>query len=175
MKVHLIILRGPQGSGKSTFCTDFSKLLSPKEISYTFSADLNMTDSKGNYHFDVTKLPEAHQKCYADAKSTLEFVRQDWLSMDAAYLFVDNTNCEAWEYAPYIAEAIFHKADSITIVTCDGSFQNVHGVSDKQVEAKRRQFQYARIPSHWTKDYASSTNDPQSVYNKINKVEVEEV
>jgi hypothetical protein len=174
MKVHLIILRGPQGSGKSTFCNDFSKLLSPKEVSYTFSADLNMTDSKGNYHFDAAKLPAAHQKCYADAKSTLEFVRQDWLSMVAAYLFVDNTNCEAWEYAPYIAEAIFHKTDSITIVTCAGQFQNVHGVSDKQVEAKRRQFQYARIPSHWTKDYTAPSNEPQAVYSHINKIKTAE-
>lgn len=173
MKIHVIILRGAQGSGKSTFVNNFNKLLGITEVLYTFSADLNMTDSKGNYNFDFSKLGAAHLKCYADYKDILENSDGDWLSMEHCYLVVDNTNCDPYEIAPYIMEANLRKVDSISIVTCNGEFQNIHNVPEKQVLAKRAQIARTHMPFHW-REFLAPTAIPQDVHDRIHKVVREE-
>lgn len=169
MKIHVIILRGAQGSGKSTFVSDFNKLLGLTEVLYTFSADFFFQDSKGNYNFDIAKLGAAHLKCYADFKDLLENVNVDWLSIQHCYLVVDNTNCDPYEIAPYIMEANLRKADTISIVTCTGEFQNVHDVPEKSVLAKRAQIARTHMPFHW-REFMTPTAIPQDVHDRIHKV-----
>ena len=109
MKVY--ILRGPSGSGKTTW----TKKLADKLAGETSDADVQVTvcsadhfferhnpdmvdgkvleDTGREYQFDVSKLPEAHQRCFN------AFLRA--LGNSDSVIVVDNTNERRWEYMNY--------------------------------------------------------------------------
>src|SRR5271157_4759262 len=81
------ILRGISGSGKSTYI----KNNFPDSI--ICSADhFFMLD--GVYKFDPEKIGQAHQYCF---KSFINFVSIECRGI----CVIDNTNCSAWQIAPY--------------------------------------------------------------------------
>lgn len=136
MKV--VIFRGAPGSGKS-YETD--RLAASHEFVVVCSADHYMVDGEGNYAFDVMKLGYAHDACYRKFVSALEEVG----GYEDGVVVVDNTNSEAWEFAPYVAEAKRAGA-TIEIVTLRGTRQNVHGVDAERVAAMRAAVDAAFIP-----------------------------
>lgn len=85
----LLILRGAPGSGKTTVATK-TKFFAGW---VTVSADQFFTKPNGSYHFDATKLQEAHNWCFNKAKEALS---------RGSNVVVDNTNRKLSEFKRYL-------------------------------------------------------------------------
>jgi predicted kinase len=124
----MVIMRGIHGSGKTTFVKHFITNVVQKGQKYRIcSADHFFIGNQGNYVFDATKLHDAHQKCYEDAKEAC--------FNSVPFVFIDNTNILLDQYQRYIALAeengytvlIFSTFDTATsLKTC--AERNVHSV-----------------------------------------------
>lgn len=102
----VFILRGPPGSGKSTWVkTHYAEAA-------IFSADQFFTRKevvqrveggppveRETYRFDISRLAEAHQDCLC------RFI--DAIMRGIPEIVVDNTNIHHWEYRPYKKIAAF--------------------------------------------------------------------
>jgi predicted kinase len=93
----LIILRGPQGCGKTTLALHLQQLMAggPEEVIH-LEADQWHTDSQGNYRFDKSKVKEAHDACFEMAKLGLS---------KGCTVIVSNVFAETWQFEQYIAAA----------------------------------------------------------------------
>jgi predicted kinase len=114
----VIIMRGLPGSGKST------AIKSVKVDKVICSAD-NFFMVDGEYRFDPSKLPQAHQACLRDFMSSI--------NAQASTIIVDNTNIRLWEYSTYsaLAEAYGYKVILIEMANKDVPLcaeRNTHGV-----------------------------------------------
>lgn len=131
----LIIVRGAQGSGKSTFSNRLIRSLikfgySPTDICH-FESDQFFEDEDGNYNFDGTKLWLAHKQCFEKTKKCL---------LRDKIVIVSNTFATKRELKPY-----FDFADEndipVDVYRCTGEYQNVHNVPEEVVIAKRKQME----------------------------------
>lgn len=114
-----IILRGIQGSGKSTFIKNYLKDIN------ICSAD-NFFMSNGTYLFDFNLLHLAHKKCFEDFQNYI---------INSQDVVVDNTNITSSSYKKYIDLAKQYDYN-IIIIEFDGSKppeyyanRNLHNVS----------------------------------------------
>ena len=75
-----ILLRGHQGSGKSTFASEkiaeFQNAYPQAKI-YHIENDKELTDANGMYQFNTEKLVAAQQKGMATLKNALKFGQQN--------------------------------------------------------------------------------------------------
>lgn len=137
----LYIMQGAPGSGKSTIAKMIANGLpyeDPSVASATIvSADSFFCDAKGNYHFDRSKIKEAHESCRSKAFRLMD---------NGQSVIVDNTNIRAWECKPYVAYAI-EKGYSVIFVRCSGQFENVHGVPDEIVSRMRDSMETLTVES----------------------------
>nr|XP_033480458.1 NEDD4-binding protein 2 [Epinephelus lanceolatus] len=92
----LVLLRGAPGSGKSTMA---KALLEHNPGGVKLSTDDFFT-RHGKYQFDPTALGEAHDWNHKRAKEAFE--------RGATPIIIDNTNMQAWEMKPYVAQALKH-------------------------------------------------------------------
>ncbi len=173
-KTQVIIMRGHQGSGKTTFACRFFDFLSKTETGVICSADSFFRNSKGQYKFVAEKLGDAHKKCYSDFRDVIGNWHLDWPNHTAHYIFVDNTNAEAYEIAPYITESLHNNAATISIVTLFGDYQNVHGVPDNAVQAKRSRIARNCLPGHWN-GFLRCVSEPEQLYNILNGIQPKEI
>ncbi|MBP9827687.1 ATP-binding protein [Patescibacteria group bacterium] len=104
--MHVILLRGISGSGKSTW------IKNNQPQATVVSADHLFIQPDGSYKFDQTRLGEAHQKCF---KAFIEALQKG-----SELIIVDNTNVTAWEMSPYIIGArAFGATVEIMTFDCD--------------------------------------------------------
>ena len=82
----LIILRGLPGTGKS----QIAKLLGGSRC----SADIFFTHHDGTYHYEESRLEEAHGWCQAQVEEAMKITHPR--------IVVDNTNSRVREYASYV-------------------------------------------------------------------------
>ncbi len=99
--MHVIILRGVSGSGKSTWASRFAgraTILSTDDFFYI----------DGVYRHDHTKLREYHGRTFR--------LFLDALNRGDRLIIVDNTNVEPWEFSPYAlaGEAFGCKTELLT-------------------------------------------------------------
>lgn len=113
----LIFIRGLPGSGKSTLAKVFER------AGYVHCETDMYFDHGGEYRFDASKLPEAHQWCYEWALSELA---------DGEKVVVSNTFTRIWEMQKYLDLPY-----SRTVLTCEGNFGNVHGVPPDAIQRMR--------------------------------------
>jgi len=134
------IMRGIPGSGKSTWienncCSD---------PTYAVSADDYFTDIEtGEYRFDSTKLPLAHNVCLQRFLALL--------NSGVTSIVVDNTNVRTFEIAPYyrLAEIFGYEVEVIWLV-CDPSVavaRSIHGVPENLVRSMAVSFD--PLPAWW--------------------------
>lgn len=84
----VILLRGISGSGKSILCNRLTALLGADKVSHC-SADDYFTDENGAYHFDPSKLPDAHAVCVAALEDAL-------VDPSIRVILVDRTHTRLW-------------------------------------------------------------------------------
>lgn len=127
----VIIMRGPAGSGKSTW----ARKNHPDAV--VVSADhfwlVEMADGRQEYIFNIAQLPEAHQVCLC------RFI--DVVVAGHKKIVVDNTNIRKWQYRAYakIARAYgyavhiveFRPVSISDIRKCVD--RNIHGVPEETV------------------------------------------
>jgi predicted kinase len=113
----MTILRGISGSGKSTYATK------KYPAAIICSAD-DYFVSDGEYHFDPTKIAEAHANCFRQAITSL---------IAGKDVVIDNTNTRIWEMSPYILLAqAFHAQIETIKIECNPEIatkRNTHGTT----------------------------------------------
>lgn len=136
----VIITRGIQGSGKSTY------LRNHHPNATICSADNYFLEVLGNgqrYVFDVRKLGDAHKWCMQ------KFIKA--LQEDVEEVAVDNTSIALWEFSPYVAVANAFDYD-VQIIRLEAdpkicAQRNIHKVSEKTILSMSRRIE--SVPKWW--------------------------
>ena len=123
----LMLIRGLPGSGKSTVAKLFDKALH-------FEADMYFLDADGNYHFDPSKIKDAHNWC---RHSVMDAMREEH-----PIVVVSNTFTQEWEMDVYylLAEELGYRVTSM-IVENRHEGKNIHGCPDDKIEQMRTRFE----------------------------------
>lgn len=140
MQSILFLVCGLPGSSKSTVAYHLARAALNGMRFDVYSADDYFTDENGVYHFDPSKLTEAHAACQKNADLGLA---------ENCNVAVANTFTQFWEIAPYLDIAKRHNA-RIVIVDCfDGGMtdselaaKNVHGVPESAIHAMRNRWEF---------------------------------
>ena len=136
----LFLVRGLPGSGKSSLAR---RLVSRRSL----AADDYFMDN-GVYHFDPSRLAEAHADCQARCVQALS-------QGDVA---VANTFSCRWELQPYLVMAELAGARIIVIDLFDG------GCTDSELEARNEHGVplegIARMRARWEHDWERATRAP---------------
>jgi len=125
MNKNLILIRGISGSGKTTF----AELI----CDTVFSADDYFMTKDGEYEFDATYLPSAHEAC--------RWRTEDAMKKLVPKICVANTFTQEWEMKEYfvLAKKYGYRTFTIVVENRVGS-QNIHGVPDNVLQKQRERF-----------------------------------
>ena len=115
----LLIVRGIQGSGKSTLA---KQILSVAPAAH-FEADMFFVDAQGKFNWDSDLSYAAHAWCFHSARIALA---------QGKHVIVSNTFPKRREIKKYLS-----LTDQAIVVRCMGEFQNIHGIPQELVEAKK--------------------------------------
>jgi predicted kinase len=120
-----VILRGLPGSGKSTLAASLAA-----ECGYLhLEADQHFLVN-GEYHFDPSRVADAHAVVARDALEALQKGRR---------VAIANTHVRLWEMAAVVGAARLANR-SLCVVECTGTWPNIHGVPDEAI---------ARMKARW--------------------------
>lgn len=151
------IVRGVQGSGKSTYSKELKCYHKRCQISSEevvpqvkiFSADdYWINPETGKYEFDVSKLGVAHKWCQLEFDKFLN----SFMSNESFVAIVDNTNITKKEILPYVEWLDKTTEFEIVTVYCDpakAAARNLHGVPPQIVFNKYIQMMSAELPREW--------------------------
>lgn len=121
----LYIVRGVPGSGKSTF----AKTLGGQH----YEADMFFMND-GEYHFDFTKIKDAHGWCQGMVKTDM--------ILEYPKIVVSNTFTQDWEMKPYFDMAKeYGYTVFTTIVENRHGGKNEHNVPDDKIEQMKNRFE----------------------------------
>ena len=120
---HLIIIRGPQGSGKTTAAERLSKKF---QIPH-FEADQYFFLTEGKYNWTPEKSGKAHKWCLESVSEALS---------KGENVVVANTFLGEESLIPY-----FKLGHDVDILDMHGKYQNVHNVPKEAVEAAWKKYQ----------------------------------
>lgn len=90
----LILIGGPPGIGKSTVAHALKQSL---DGVIHREADMYFVDDDGEYHWDPSKIRDAHAWCQQEVR--------EWMEAEADNIIVSNTFTQRWERSPYVAMA----------------------------------------------------------------------
>jgi len=123
----LMLIRGLPGSGKSTTAKLFDKALH-------FEADMYFLDADGNYHFDASKIKNAHNWCRHSV--------MDAMKEGHPIVVVSNTFTQEWEMDVYylLAEELGYRVTSMIVENRHGG-KNIHGCPDDKIEQMKTRFE----------------------------------
>lgn len=135
--MHVMIMRGLPGSGKSTYAKSVPN-------AHIVSADLYF-EQQGGYAFNPKQLHEAHIWCFR------EFLKL--LQQRITPIIVDNTNITAVEIAPYAlaAESYGYTAEIMQFSTDvqTAAQRNVHRVPKRKIMMMQKALESAKLPPWW--------------------------
>ena len=129
----MFLITGVPGSGKSTkaeFIKNLYKNTHCKTLIEHFEADMFFMKD-GEYKWNPKQLPNAHEWCKKSVEHAMSIGHD---------VIVSNTFITAKERKPYFDLAKAYKYN-IQVIECTGTYQNIHGVSEKKVEALRAKYE----------------------------------
>ena len=128
----LILLRGLPGAGKSTVAQLI--ITGGGMTDKVIEADSYFYDHMGNYNFDPSKLPAAHNYC--------KTMVTDYMKMMKPKIVVANTFTQEWEMKEYfeLAEKYGYKVFTLIVENRHGS-QNIHDVPEDKLEQMKNRFE----------------------------------
>lgn len=128
MTGQLVLVRGISGSGKSTF----AQLL--VELGFVHvEADKFFVSPSGDYHFNASKLSDAHEWCFEHTFLNLGIGND---------VVVSNTFTQGWEIEPYITSYNKLTGKYPFVLTSNGAYDNVHGVPDAVLKKQKDRFDH---------------------------------
>ena len=123
----LTLVRGFPGSGKSTIAKSLDIQLTSQHI----ETDMYW-ERWGGYHFDTTKLKQAHEWCQENTEILLR---------NGYDVIVSNTFTTKKELRPYFE--ISKKFDIVPqVILCQGQYGNVHNVPKEVLQRMKARFEY---------------------------------
>ena len=127
-----IILRGVQGSGKSTFAT-LLQSMNPNSVIH--ETDSYFVNENGEYDFDPTKLQENHNKNFnAFCDSIFKGIEM---------VIVSNVNAKKEHFQSYIDYAKFNGYKvTVLVVENHNETKSVHDVQDYVIERTKANFEH---------------------------------
>jgi predicted kinase len=128
MKNEIVLIRGLPGSGKSTMAKTFENHLH-------FEADM-FFEIDGVYVYDPAKIKDAHNWCFASAKSALE---------QGKNVVISNTFVKLWEMRRYIDLGFPFK-----VVELHTKWHSIHGIPDDKIQLLAKNWQ--ELPPGWNKE-----------------------
>jgi len=131
----IVLIRGLPGSGKSTLAETFAYRDGQADI---FEADQFFHRPDGTYVFEQDRIKMAHEDCQRRVEDRLN--SDDYRML----LKVANTFTQNWEMKPYFELAAKHKC-KIHVITCEGDYENVHGVPEEKVQQMRERWEPLRL------------------------------
>lgn len=97
----MILMRGPPGCGKTYLSREIiNKTMSGDYANHIYSTDDYFLDARNRYHYDRSKLTDAHEYNKERVRDRTE---NGW-----SPIVVDNTMNKAWELYPYVDMAVRH-------------------------------------------------------------------
>ncbi|MFV0576474.1 MAG: ATP-binding protein [Vibrio sp.] len=126
-KITLTLIRGLPGSGKSTLAAK----LADESDAIHLETDMFFVDKTGDYTFDGTQLPQAHEWCQQETES---YLRQGYS------VIVSNTFVQQWEMQSYkdIAERLnIH----LEVKVCRNDFGTIHDIDSTTLLKMKEKWQ----------------------------------
>lgn len=128
--VHLYLIRGIPGSGKTTLANHLKERGVVDEI---LAADDFRIDEDGNYVFKPEDSERVHLHCQDWTRAFLGLGRN---------VAVHNTFIKKWELEPYLSMSIPRIHIMKHTLICHGEFENIHGVPADTVERMKQNFEW---------------------------------
>lgn len=122
----LMLIRGLPGSGKTTVA---KKMMLDGYVHV--EADMFFEDEYDNYHFDPTRIKEAHEWCQDLTEEYME------CGLDVV---VSNTFTMRWEMDPYMKLADKYDYDVIVRVE-RGEYKNIHNVPQEVIDRMKARWE----------------------------------
>lgn len=139
MEKTLIIIRGVQGSGKTTLAQmimrseGYTERWGPDDRWCHFEADMYFINPiTGEYIFDGTKIGQAHRWCECNVNESMK---------EGKNIIVSNMFVKRKEMQVYLEMAEKYGYSTQEII-CKGNFPNSHGVAKEKVEGRKQAFEY---------------------------------
>jgi predicted kinase len=124
----LTLIRGLPGSGKSTV----AKTLAQDTGAMHVETDMFFIDeTTGAYHFDTSRLAEAHRWCQQTAEHALSH---------GVNVIVSNTFSQRWELQPYLDMAAKYNV-KVQLIEVQCNFGNIHNVPQETIEKMRARWE----------------------------------
>lgn len=143
MKKQLIIIRGAQGSGKTTAAAVWAS----GDRNRWYETDQYWEDRNGHYDFDATRLAIAHDWCFDMVEAAME-------NPEVERVVVSNTFATVRSIEPFVRAANRMKIPVRVICMC-GKHKNTHDVPEEVVERTRQKME----PYVWERLSCSSMSD----------------
>jgi predicted kinase len=130
----LYLIRGIPGSGKSTLAAIMKNTIQRcGHNTYHYEADdFFVNHLTGEYHFDATKLGEAHAYCQVKVDQVME--------EEKGVVIVSNTFVYRAHLEPYLRMAKKYGYTPIEI-TCNGNFKSIHEVPPETIRKMKQNFE----------------------------------